>query len=218
MAWCFVCGYCDGNTTYHFGESIRCQRRQLEKTLTLYWRMDGCTNGGLPIENCTNFAQMMLLLGSDNWKLLFVHFSKVVLTTSWRSWRPDPNIRTHKKGWWQIWLFCVPYNQRKSQVWLEMNADALTKTANEWDTLRYSVGRRWGEKYFHFWLNTIWESYLGLYLSEVDIFEKFQLWAKYSFAMGWTEPWLIFLKVRSLQILCPLLTNSNKGLCWITTG
>ena len=167
---------------------------------------------------CTNFAQMMLLLGSDNWKLLFVHFSKVVLTTSWRSWRPDPNIRTHKKGWWQIWLFCVPYNQRKSQVWLEMNADALTKTANEWDTLRYSVGRRWGEKYFHFWLNTIWESYLGLYLSEMDIFEKFQLWAKYSFAMGWTEPWLIFLKVRSLQILCPLLTNSNKGLCWITTG
>ena len=60
-----------------------------------------CTNGGgqLPIiENCTKFAQTILLLvESDNWKLLFVHFSKCVVVHEGGE-DQALNTRTHKKG------------------------------------------------------------------------------------------------------------------------
>ena len=46
------------------------------------------------------------------------------------------------------------------------------------------AGSRWGEKYFQFWPNAICESHLGFYLSEMDIFEKFQFWARSSFSDG----------------------------------
>ena len=70
------------------------------------------------------------------------------------------------------------------------------------------VASRWGEKYFQFWENAICESYLGLYFSERDIFEKFQLWAKSSFAIGLFERRLSFLKIRS--------STPHRSLCWKT--
>ena len=69
-----------------------------------------------------------------------------------------------------------------------MNADSRQKTSNEWNTPQYNIVRRqWGEKYFQFWQNAICESYLGLYLSEEDIFEKFALF-RCTFCSPWGPP------------------------------
>ena len=47
-----------------------------------------CTDRvSLSIENCANFAQTMR---RDNWRLFLCTFPKVVLTRSWRRWRPGP--------------------------------------------------------------------------------------------------------------------------------
>ena len=71
---------------------------------------------------------------------------------------------------------------------MEMNADSRQKTSNEWNTPQYNIVRRqWGEKYFQFWQNAICESYLGLYLSEEDIFEKFALF-RCTFCSPWGPP------------------------------
>ena len=61
------------------------------------------------------------------------------------------------------------------------------KTQMNGRILQYSVCQRWGEKYFQFWQNAICESYLGLYLSEEDIFEKFALF-RCTFCSPWGPP------------------------------
>ena len=114
-----------------------------------------------------------------------------LLTRSWRRWGPALNIRSHKNGWWEIWLFCAsdPQRQRKSHVWWEMNANSRAKTANEWKNSKIHCVPTMGWKVFPisvFWqfASHIWvyicqrwkifgfifvrgEKYLGLYLSEV---------------------------------------------------
>ena len=133
----------------------------------------GCTNGGLSIENCTNFAQTMER--SDNWKLLFVHFwpdhegdedqlsiSEVIKMDDGRFGCSVPRIHNGnvKAMFGEKWMQTLGQKP-------QMNGRIL----------KYTVCRRWGEKYFQFRyfgnLRVIFgfifvrgEKYLGLYLSE----------------------------------------------------
>ena len=92
------------------------------------------------------------------------------------------------------------------------------------------AGSRWGEKYFQFWPNAICESHLGFYLSEMDIFEKFQFWARSSFSDGLNltsgnflerevfqnpqTPCAVSLKFRELKmVLVAPLVDYNSNIC-----
>ena len=107
----------------------------------------------------------------------------VVLTTSWRRWRPGPNIETHKKGDDGRFACSASHSTnvkaKYGWKWMQTLVEKL-----QMNGILCHAGSRWGEKYFQFWPNAICESHLGFYLSEMDIFEKFQFWARSSFSDG----------------------------------
>ena len=61
---------------------------------------------------------------------------------------------------------CPAYNRRKSQVWVEMNADSGgQKPQNEWTILYNVVTVGWGEKYLQFWLFLQFASHIWVFIS-----------------------------------------------------
>ena len=118
--------------------------RPIEKTLD--WRTTGGLVATLPIENCTNFAQTILFCCRRR-ETIGNCFLCTFQTVHEGGEEQAPNIRTHKKGMMGgLVVLCPIQPPRKSQVWLEMNADSGTKTPNEWNSLQYCVWRRDGVK------------------------------------------------------------------------